>query len=185
MWIIAGPNGAGKSTYLESAAPHVFEIVRPDEFAIRLVPDAPESAALRAGKLAVERMHTLIDMGHSFAVETTFSGQLHLTLARRAQASGWRIRAIYVGLRNSRLAIKRVQQRTLEGGHNVPAGDIARRYDRGLENLRTILEFADEVEIFDNSSSRQKMKLVLIVQRGKTIWRAQRMPAWLAPILPH
>jgi hypothetical protein len=55
MRIVAGPNGAGKSTYL-AAAVFEGEVIRPDEIAIALAPDAPESAALRAGRVTVARM---------------------------------------------------------------------------------------------------------------------------------
>ena len=183
MWIIAGPNGAGKSSYLESAAIMVSEVVRPDELARRISPRAPESAALSAGRLAVERMRALIDSRSSFAVETTLSGRLHLELAQQAQSAGWSVKLVFIGLDSSALAIRRVRQRTLEGGHNVPPEHIIRRYQRSLDGLRSFLGLANEVRILDNSSTRQKMRLILIAQRGKISWRTRRTPEWLVPII--
>src|SRR5215831_20020648 len=61
---------AGKSTYAPKVRADVEEIVGPDEFAYRLVPVGPEQAALRAGRLAVQRRNELLREHRSFAVET-------------------------------------------------------------------------------------------------------------------
>jgi hypothetical protein len=104
MRIVAGPNGAGKSTYL-AAAVFEGEVIRPDEIAIALAPDAPESAALRAGRVTVARMRDCLRGGRSFAVETTLSGRLHLAFAKEAKRRGWQINLVYIGLRTEELAI--------------------------------------------------------------------------------
>jgi predicted ABC-type ATPase len=104
-----------KSTFLENLGAVFSEIVRPDEFALRLAPDAPESAALSAGKLAVNRMQELLARRESFAVETTRSGRLHQAIAHKAKYDGWQVRLVYIGLANAQLAIGRVNQRRLSG----------------------------------------------------------------------
>jgi predicted ABC-type ATPase len=131
MWIVEGPNGAGKSTFLENLGTVFTEIVRPDEFALRLSAGAPESGALSAGRLALDRMRELIASRKPFAVETTLSGRLHRTSAEEAKRAGWRIILVYIGLADSQLATSRVGQRRGAGGHDVPAFDIVRRYNRG------------------------------------------------------
>jgi predicted ABC-type ATPase len=61
MWLLAGPNGAGKSTYAENLEGRVAEIVRPDELAYRISQEAPEAAALTAGRSAVRLLQEFID----------------------------------------------------------------------------------------------------------------------------
>jgi predicted ABC-type ATPase len=181
LWLLAGPNGAGKSTssaLLFNLAGAIQEIVNPDEIAQRLSPDAPEKAALQAGRLARQRVTDLLKERRSFAVETTLSGQLHLQDVQRAKALGWNTGLLYVGLTSARLAIERVHLRTLEGGHDVPEVDIRRRYGRSLANLAIIYQKTDAVLVFDNSSS--SFKMVLVANSGKVTFKADRLPAWVS-----
>jgi predicted ABC-type ATPase len=71
LWLIAGPNGAGKTTYARSFSSEIEELVRPDLLAIQLSPENPERAALKAGRLAIDRIKSLLQKKQSFAVETT------------------------------------------------------------------------------------------------------------------
>ncbi|HEY2107144.1 MAG TPA: zeta toxin family protein [Candidatus Binataceae bacterium] len=180
MWLLAGPNGAGKSTcsaLVFHLIGEIKEIVNPDEIARQLLPDAPEKAALRAGRLARRRMDDLLKERRSFAVETTLSGQLHFQDVNRAQTEGWNIGLVYIGLTGPRLALERVHQRTLAGGHDVPEHDIRRRYERSLANLGAIGQNVDALIVFDNSSTSLKM---LLVANGAEIgFKSPRLPAWV------
>jgi predicted ABC-type ATPase len=168
-----------KSTFLENLGAVFSEIVRPDEFALRLAPDAPESAALSAGKLAVNRMQELLARRESFAVETTRSGRLHQAIAHKAKYDGWQVRLVYIGLANAQLAIGRVHQRRLSGGHDVPGVDIVGRYARSLENLPRWLPIADSITILDNSSPTKKMGRVLAIDKRRVVYRSRRVPKWI------
>jgi predicted ABC-type ATPase len=183
LWLLAGPNGAGKSTYARDLLADVEEIVGPDEFAYRLSRDAPESAALQAGRLAVHRRNELLERRRTFAIETTLSGRRHLLLIERARSEGWSIGVVYIGLGSPDLAIERVRERVSQGGHDVPAADIRRRYQRGLGNLAIVYERADRLVALDNSSVRKRMKLVLEVNQGSVVFRQRRLPKWLSAAL--
>jgi len=178
LWLLAGPNGAGKSTYAPNLP--VQEIINPDDIAREFKPDAPEKAALSAGREAIRRMLDMVERRQSFAVETTLSGQVHVQVVTRAKSDNWSVGLIYVGLRSSDLAIERVHQRTLSGGHDVPAADVRRRYERSLRNLAIVYQLADLVMVFDNSSVQRRMKKVLETQRGEIIFRAPRLPGWVS-----
>jgi predicted ABC-type ATPase len=180
LWLLAGPNGAGKSTYAPVLSSDVEEIVRPDELAYGISPSAPESAAVRAGRLAIERIENLLKERRSFAVETTLSGRFHLDLAIRARNAGWKVGVLYIGLRSPKLAIERVQLRVLLGGHRVPIADIRRRYARGLKNLSILWRAATRVIVLDNSSARQPIKRVLEMREGEIVFRLRRLPKWLS-----
>src|SRR5262249_28918598 len=121
LWLLAGPNGAGKSTYAPKLRADVEEIVGPDEFAYQIARGSPERAALCAGRLAVRRRNDLLRQRRSFAVETTISGRGHLSLVEQARRAGWSIGIVYIGLGSPELALERVRERVLQGGHDVPA----------------------------------------------------------------
>ncbi len=183
LWLLAGPNGAGKSTYARNLLANVEEIVGPDELAYQLSQDVPESAALQAGRLAVRRRNELLEQRRSFAVETTLSGRRHLLLIERARSEGWSIGVVYIGLGSPDLAIARVRERVSQGGHDVPAADTRRRYQRGLGNLAIVYERADWLVVLDNSSVRNRMKRVLEVNKGTVVFRHRRLPKWLSAAL--
>ena len=83
--IIAGPNGAGKSTAapaLLKEALHVDNFVNADVIAQGLCAYQPEKAAIKAGCIMLDRIHTLANEKANFAFETTlddtfFDGDLH------------------------------------------------------------------------------------------------------------
>ena len=89
--IIAGPNGAGKTTFAreflpsEAACP-VF--VNADLIAAGIAPFAPETAALRAGRLMLQELSHRFATCTSFAFETTLSGRGYLRLIEEWQAAG-------------------------------------------------------------------------------------------------
>jgi predicted ABC-type ATPase len=182
LWLLAGPNGAGKSTYAPNLTAIVEEVVGPDAVAHELLPTAPGKAALEAGKQAVVRMRQLLRARDSFAVETTLSGRLHLRVAEQAKSEGWNVGVIYIGLASPALAIARVRERKLAGGHDVPPQDVRRRYDRSLRNLAAACTIADLVVVLDNSG-RRPMRRVLEARRGAVVFVHQRLPKWLRPTL--
>jgi len=160
FWLLAGSNGAGKSTYAPNLP--VEEFINPDDIARHLKPDAPEEAALSAGREALRRILDSIEAKRaSFAVETTLSGRFHLQAVRNAKQAGWNVGLVYVGVRSADLAIHRIEQRIISGGHSVPVDDVRRRYERSLENLSTVYQLSDLALIFDNSSSKREMQRVL------------------------
>jgi len=180
LWLLAGPNGAGKSTCvatLYDLSPEIEEVVNPDDIARSLLPEAPEKAALKAGRLARQRVGELLKERRSFGVETTLSGQLHLQDVKRAKSEGWNVGLMYVGLDGPDLAIERVRVRTLAGGHHVPADDVLRRYERSLINLRVIYQIADSVVVLDNSST--KPERVVTVDKGEVTFKAPKLPTWV------
>jgi predicted ABC-type ATPase len=182
LWLLAGPNGAGKSTYAPNLAAIVEEVVGPDAIAQQLLPTAPEKATLTAGRPAVARKRELLRERQSFAVETTLSGRSHLRDVQQAKSEGWNVGVIYIGLASPALAIARVRERRLAGGHDVPPQDVRRRYDRSLRNLAVACTIADLVVVLDNSG-RRPMTRVLEVRRGVVLFGHERLPKWLRPTL--
>ncbi len=80
VYIIAGPNGAGKTTFAREFLPRFADcshFVNADLIAAWLSPFAPEKAALRAGRLALNEIDILAGRQVDFGFETTLSGRGH------------------------------------------------------------------------------------------------------------
>lgn len=158
LWVIAGPNGAGKTTFARSFLPRYArcrEFVNADLIAGGLSPFAPGAAAVEAGRLVLKRVRELSRRREDFAIETTLAGRGYLRLFARLKAAGYRIHLFYLWLPDAELAIRRVRERVLKGGHTVPEADIRRRFNRGLANLGIRYgALLDSWLLLDNSGSR-------------------------------
>jgi predicted ABC-type ATPase len=65
---------------------------------------------------------------------------------------------LFFWLQTVDLAIERVKNRVLEGGHNIEQNVIIRRYHNGIKNLFDIyLPLVDELLIFDNSEGKHEL----------------------------
>ena len=157
LYVIAGPNGAGKTTFAREFLPHqmgCLEFVNADLIAGGLSPLAPETAAIQAGRLMLERIHSLAAQRKDFGFETTLSGRTYLTLFRNLRRRGYEVHIFFVWLRSVELALQRVADRVRLGGHNVPAAVIHRRYAKGLRNLSgDYRAIWTSINFYDNSGA--------------------------------
>ncbi|MDD7304294.1 MAG: zeta toxin family protein [Bacteroidaceae bacterium] len=160
LYIIAGCNGAGKTTASFTVLPEMLncpEFVNADEIAKGLSPFHPESVAVQAGKLMIERMIQLLKDGETFALETTLSTRSYVKLVQQAQRNGYYVTLIFFSLASPEQAVRRVAQRVTQGGHNIPTDVIYRRYARGLKNLfQLYIQAVDYWVMYDNSDSPTK-----------------------------
>lgn len=106
-----------------------------DEIAKGLSPFNPESMAIEAGRLMLERIHLLLSESKTFAIETTLATRTYAKLVRQAQLKGYEVVLLFFWLPSPEMAHLRVAKRVSEGGHNIPAEIIYRRYWRGLYNF--------------------------------------------------
>jgi predicted ABC-type ATPase len=152
--IIAGPNGAGKTTFARSFLPEEAQcprFINADLIAAGLAPFAPETAALKAGRLMLEEIEDCLRKGESFAFETTLSGQGYLTRIRQWREQGYHVSLFFLCLPDAETAIARVAERVLQGGHDIPEDVIRRRFAAGLRNLeRTYKSAVDAWAKYDS-----------------------------------
>ncbi|MEG4849689.1 hypothetical protein QUB10_02125 [Microcoleus sp. B5-D4] len=76
IYIIGGPNGSGKTTVSLRLLPYFleyFEYVNADSSAAGISLFNPESVAILAARLIIQRLGTLSDSGTDFAFETTLA----------------------------------------------------------------------------------------------------------------
>jgi predicted ABC-type ATPase len=96
--------------------------------------------------------------GASFAFETTLAGRRYAQHIPRWQRNGYRVHLIFLQLQNEALAIQRVAVRVAQGGHNVPAEVIRRRYKEGWRNFQNIYRaLVDSWQLYDNSGERAEL----------------------------
>lgn len=154
LYIIAGCNGAGKTTASYSVLPDLLEcreFVNADEIARGLSPFNPESVAIEAGKLMLQRIDTLLHQGKTFAIETTLATRSYASLINRAHELGYVVVLLFFWLPSPEMAVARVAKRVSEGGHNIPTETIHRRYWLGLQNFFSIFApIVDSWMFFDN-----------------------------------
>ena len=142
------------------------DFVNSDEIAMRLSPDNPESAAIRASRIMLERMHELIEQGADFGIETTLATRTLIKIIKEAQMSGYVVTLIFFWLNVPELALQRVKLRVASGGHNVPERTILRRYHMGITNLFELyIPAVVYWMIVDNSNTPSAM----IAEGGKDV----------------
>lgn len=137
--IIAGPNGAGKTTFAREFLPReagILNFVNADLIAAGLAPLRPAQVAIGAGRIFLHEIDRLAGQGESFSFESTLSGMTYLPRLRRWRAAGYRIEIIYLRLDSVSLALRRIAARVREGGHDVAATDVIRRFERSWHNFR-------------------------------------------------
>lgn len=155
IYLLSGCNGAGKTTVSYALLPELLdckEFVNADFIAKGISPHNPNSVDYIAGRLMIERINYLIHSNKTFAIETTLTTLSYKNLLINARDNNYKIILLFIWLRNSKLAIKRVDERMKKGGHFVEKNIIERRYKKGILNFFNIFApLSDEWYIFDNS----------------------------------
>ncbi len=161
LYIIAGPNGSGKTTFALRFLPDYvkcLEFVNVDLIASGLSPFDPERAALKAGRIMLEQIHSLAERGLDFGFETTLSGKTYVRLLLGMKKRGYLIHLFFLWISNVELGLERIKLRVQNGGHTIPETTVRRRFGRSLPNFfRFYKPLVDSWTIFDNSGNVPKM----------------------------
>ena len=152
-YIVAGPNGAGKTTFALQYLPKIVScnnFINADEIAKGVSPLNFEAGLLQASKIFLQSLKQKLASKETFAFETTLSGRSYLTQIPQWQYEGWNVVLIYLYIPSAEFSAFRVLQRFEQGGHNVPADAIVRRYPRSIKNLFLYSEVCDKTLCFNN-----------------------------------
>jgi predicted ABC-type ATPase len=95
-------------------------------------------------------------------------------ILRQAKNTGSQTLLVYVSLGDPELHIERVRLRVSQGGHDIPDGDIRRRYWRSLDRPPRALQIAHEAIVLDNSGLHPVRMLSL--SAGRIVWRSIALP---------
>ena len=157
MYIIAGCNGSGKTTASYSLLPEIFgqfDFVNSDEFAKSLSPFDPAAASVSASRYMLVKINYMLEHRKDFCVETTLATRSLMKIISRAKENGYDVTLLYFWLNSPELAIKRVQDRVLAGGHDIKENVIRRRYVMGLSYFfDDYMQIVDKWILADNSKT--------------------------------
>jgi len=175
IYIIAGSNGSGKTTFANRFLPEYAQclhFVNSDLIAQGLSPFSPGVAAMKAGRLVLEQIDDLSRKGLDFGFETTLAGKSYLKRLDKLKKIGYSLHLFFLWIPSVELATERIKDRVAEGGHNVPAGDVKRRFFRGIYNLFQVYKpILDSWMLLNNSSitpsliAKEKGKELIIVDK--------------------
>lgn len=161
LYIVAGPNGAGKSTFARLFLPEYAdcrEFVNADLIAAGLSPFNPESLAIQAGKLMLERIDALAEARADFGFETTLAGKSWVPLLQKFRDRGYRLHIFFLWIPGPTLALVRIKQRVRAGGHSIPEEVVRRRFRRGLRNFFQIyMPVVDSWLLLDSSQDTPEL----------------------------
>jgi predicted ABC-type ATPase len=145
--------GQGKTTFAagllarDSGTP---EFINADMIAHGFSPSAPEKISIAAGKAMLREIHGKVSAGESFAFETTLSGRNYARHIPAWRKRGYRVRLIFLKLPSADVAVSRVKNRAMQGGHDVPESVIRRRFDLGWKNFEGLYRgLVDEWAVYD------------------------------------
>lgn len=99
----------------------------------------------------LEEIDECVDSGQSFAFEITLSGKGYLRKITLWQQLGYQVKLWFLSLPSEDIAIARVAERVVQGGHNIPEQVIRRRFKSGLENFHErYSNVVDSWALYDN-----------------------------------
>ena len=170
VYIIAGPNGSGKTTFANEFLPEYAKcpnFVNADLIAKGLSPFYPRAAAIKAGRLVLEQIRSLAEKNVDFAFETTLSGKSYVRLIEALKNKGYTINLFFLWIPNADFALGRIKDRVASGGHDVPAVDVERRFNRGVYNFfKYYKPLSDTWLLFNNADAIPR--LIAKEKDGKT-----------------
>ena len=170
VYIIAGPNGSGKTTFANEFLPEYAKcpnFVNADLIAKGLSPFYPRAAAIKAGRLVLEQIRSLAEKNVDFAFETTLSGKSYVRLIEALKNKGYTINLFFLWIPNTDFALGRIKDRVASGGHDVPAVDVERRFNRGVYNFfKYYKPLSDTWLLFNNADAIPR--LIAKEKDGKT-----------------
>lgn len=121
-----------------------------------------------------------LDKEICFTHETTLFGRKTLNTIKRAIDKGYYIRLYYVGLNTFEESILRIENRVKKDGHNIPDGDVKRRFSKRFDDLLTVLPYCDEATFYDNENG---FVAVAEYKNGEILTIGHNSPKWLEELI--
>jgi predicted ABC-type ATPase len=153
--------------------------VNADEIAAEIWPDDAENHAKEASQLAAQQRDDYVDDGVSFIAETVFSHASKAELVERAVAAGYEV-TLHVVVVTEDLAVARVAQRVVSGGHSVPENKVRERFGRLWDHVGRAAAAAHETIIYDNSSASVAHRRIAVIRTNPaSVTTYAPVPPWL------
>lgn len=170
LYILGGANGVGKTTWYQTGIEQKYitaelPFINVDTIVLKeLGGYTPENIA-KGEQLARERMSALIRENKDFMIESNLSKTSDYDWISAMRKQGYDTVLFFLGTENVQINKERVQQRVLEGGHDIPPSLIEHRFQIGLSYLKSkILEFTEST-LIDVSQKVPKQMAILKLSR--------------------
>ncbi len=159
--IFAGCNGVGKSTLFQTCSClRDMPRINMDEIVKDFGSWKNKADIIKAGKKAVSLINYYLDSGISFTQETTLCGNSILNNIEKAYTLGYEIIIYFVTVDSADIAIERIKARVKAGGHGINESDVRRRFNESKSNLKKVLRYCKEVNLFDNTTKMVWVKKI-------------------------
>ncbi len=188
--VIAGPNGSGKTSVTSKILHHEWledsEYINPDNVARDVFGDWNNQASvLKAANYCNEWREKCLSERKSHIFETVMSATDKVEYILRAKEAGFFIRLFFVSTESPTINAKRVANRVLNGGHDVPIHKIISRYDKSIANCMALAPYVDRLYVYDNSIEDAEARLLFRLSDGELAKRyIEELPNWASTILP-
>jgi predicted ABC-type ATPase/nucleoside phosphorylase len=149
LFVFAGPKGSGKSTLVDNCirdgkCPNL--LIDPD----RMNDYSNPREAARASRLSA------LIQGKSITFETCFPTEEERAFISYAKSINYRVTVKYVVTSKYEINLQRI----IEGGRDVPQGNVISEYEKNMQIMFDVIELCDEATVYDNSSTSSKYKEV-------------------------
>ena len=176
--VIAGPNGSGKTSVTSKILHHEWledsEYINPDNVALDVFGDwNNQESVLKAANYCNEWRERCLAERKSHIFETVMSAADKIDYILRAKEAGFFIRLFFVSTESPTINAKRVAQRVLDGGHDVP-------------NCKILSAIVDRLYVYDNSIENAEARLLFRLSDGELAKRyIEELPNWALTIFPE
>jgi predicted ABC-type ATPase len=148
MIVIAGPNGSGKSTFVKISknSPGFPDLLINRDEILKLLKGKIADAQMLgpiADILERECLRWAWRASRSFVYETGLSSPERLAMLQEYKASNFRMELVFLTTSDPRINLERVATRVAQGGHDIGADTLRRRYEVTMGLLPSALELAD------------------------------------------
>lgn len=188
--VIAGPNGSGKTSVTTRILNHEWledsEYINPDFVARDIFGDwNSQESVLQAANYCSAWRERCLSEHRSLIFETVMSAYDKVDFILRAKAAGFFIRLFFVSTDSPAINAKRVAERVIKGGHDVPITKIISRYDKSIANCAALSPYVDRLYVYDNSIDDAEARLLFRLSDGELVKKyVDKLPEWANPIFP-
>lgn len=189
LCIVAGPNGSGKTSTTMQLLHYEWTenslYINPDNIAQEQFGDwnSPD-AVMKAAELATKMRYECLEKRIDFVFETVFSSDEKLDFVRKAKENNFFVCIFFVCTESPEINVKRITQRYLNGGHEVPISKVVSRYYKSLLNMGKALSLVDRVYVYDNSVENQMPQLLFRTVDGSLYKQyVEEFPEWAQSLL--
>ncbi len=188
--VIAGPNGSGKTSVTSKILHHEWledsEYINPDNVARDVFGDwNNQESVLKAANYCNDWRERCLAERKSLIFETVMSAEDKVDYIVRAKKAGFFIRLFFVSTVSPTINAKRVANRVLNGGHDVPIPKIISRYDKSIANCQLVAPIVDRLYVYDNSVEDADARILFRLSNGVVAKSyTDDLPDWAKNILP-